>query len=93
MLGKTLICQNASCRFVLDLGQAGPTVKRSSLVVNGCPECGHPWSNLCPQCSEGLEVIWREHRSYCGACDEPLRPAKVQGLLATNSRYNSLQSV
>ena len=73
---NNLICQNAKCRFLLDLREAGPAIRRSSLVVNGCPECGQPWSSRCPYCSQQLDVLWMDNRAHCAACNKPLRVAE-----------------
>jgi len=45
-----LICTNAKCRMIVDLGEGGQVLERSKLVIDECPECGHPWSSQCPFC-------------------------------------------
>jgi len=75
---KMLICQNRHCRFLLDLSQGGKDVARTSLVLNGCPECGHAWSSNCPACSAPLSIAWSGHHAHCAACHEPLRPQKAR---------------
>jgi DNA-directed RNA polymerase subunit RPC12/RpoP len=49
--------------------------ERSKLVINDCPECGHPWSSVCPLCGRPLEAIRRGHLSRCLRCNSELRPA------------------
>ena len=73
---KLLICENALCRFLLDLRYAGKDVAQTSLVTGGCPECGNGWSKVCPVCSEALSVSWKAHHPFCASCQSPLQPQK-----------------
>jgi len=70
-----LICTNAKCRMIVDLGEGGQVLERSKLVIDECPECGHPWSSQCPFCGCPLEVTGRGNLSHCLHCKKILRPA------------------
>jgi len=70
-----LICTNPTCRFIVNLREGAQVLERSKLVLDECPECGHPWSSYCPFCARPLEVIRRGDLSQCLRCGRELRPA------------------
>ena len=67
-----LICENAKCRFVIDLREGGTLLSRSQILLNECPECGHPWSTECPHCSEPLDVALVTGLPHCSHCHRKL---------------------
>ena len=68
-----LICENAKCRFVIDLREGGSLLSRSQIVLNECPECGHAWSTICPFCSHPLEVELPGGLPHCSHCNRKLQ--------------------
>jgi hypothetical protein len=72
---KMLICENAACRFLVDLTEGGGfRLRRSNLVISGCPECGKAWLDRCPHCFAPLHVKWDAQDPHCLSCDKSLRP-------------------
>jgi predicted RNA-binding Zn-ribbon protein involved in translation (DUF1610 family) len=69
-----LICENPTCRFIVNLRDGAHVLERSNLVLDDCPECGHPWSSHCPFCGHPLEVIWRDKLPQCLKCGKQLQP-------------------
>jgi hypothetical protein len=69
-----LICTDTTCRFVVKLREGAQMLESSNLMIDGCPECGHPLSGCCPFCRRPLEVIWRSNLSECLRCGRQLRP-------------------
>ena len=69
-----LICANAACRYLVNLREGSQVLERSKLVLDECPECGHPWSSYCPFCGRPLQAIRRRKFLYCLHCKENLRP-------------------
>jgi predicted amidophosphoribosyltransferase len=69
-----LICTNTKCRFIVNLREGAQVLERSKLVIDECPECGHPWSSCCPFCGRPLEAIRRGNLSHCLHCGRELRP-------------------
>ena len=48
-MNRFLVCDNPSCRFLLDLRIDGMSIRRSHFVVAN-------WSSLCPSCGQLLAV-------------------------------------
>jgi|HubBroStandDraft_1064217.scaffolds.fasta_scaffold926812_1 transcription elongation factor Elf1 len=69
-----LICTNAKCRFLVNLREGAQVLERSKILIDECPECGHPWSSYCPFCGRPLENIERGNLSHCSHCGRDLRP-------------------
>jgi len=69
-----LICTNSMCRYLVNLLERVQVLERSKLVIDECPECGHPWSSACPFCGRPLEAIRRGNLSRCLHCKESLQP-------------------
>ncbi len=69
-----LICTNPGCRYIINLLEGAQVLHRSRLVIDECPECGHPWSSYCPFCGRPLEVIRRGRLFHCLHCKENLQP-------------------
>ena len=69
-----LICTNAKCRFIVNLREGARVLRRSKLVIDECPECGHRWSSCCPFCGRPLETIRRGNLCRCLRCGKELRP-------------------
>src|SRR5258708_872591 len=69
-----LICTNAKCRLIVNLRESAQVLERSKLVIDECPDCGHPWSSYCPFCGRPLEVTRRGNLSQCLFCGRDLRP-------------------
>jgi predicted amidophosphoribosyltransferase len=69
-----LICTNTRCRLLVNLREGPRMLRRSQLVIEECPKCGHPWSSSCPSCGRPLEVIQAGYLSLCLYCGGELRP-------------------
>jgi hypothetical protein len=69
-----LICTNAKCRFIVNLREGARVLRRSQLIIDECPECGHPWSSSCPFCGRPLEAIQQDDLSLCSRCGRELQP-------------------
>jgi hypothetical protein len=69
-----LICANAKCRFIVNLREGARVLRRSQLIIDECPECGHPWSSSCPFCGRPLEAIQQGDLSLCSHCGRELQP-------------------
>ena len=69
-----LICSNSKCRYLINLREGVQVLERSKLVLDECPECGHPWSSYCPFCARPLEATARGDLYFCLNCKENLRP-------------------
>jgi hypothetical protein len=69
-----LICTNTKCRSIVNLREGARVLRRSQLIIDECPECGHPWSSSCPSCGRPLEVIQAGKLSLCLHCGRELRP-------------------
>jgi ribosomal protein L37AE/L43A len=69
-----LICTNPRCRYIVDLREGAQVLERSNLIIAECPECGLPWSSLCPFCGRQFEAIRRGNLSYCSHCGKELAP-------------------
>jgi hypothetical protein len=67
-----LICTNPRCRFIVNLREGAQVLERSKLVIDECPECGHPWSSYCPFCGRPLEATRRGDFYHCLNCKENL---------------------
>jgi hypothetical protein len=65
-----LICTNPRCRFIVNLREGAQVLERSKLVIDECPECGHPWSSHCPYCGRPLEATQRGDFYHCLNCKE-----------------------
>jgi hypothetical protein len=81
-----LICENPRCRMVLDLRENGHVLPRSEIIVNECPECGSPWSSVCPFCNKLLEVDWRDGHPSCSGCRQKLQAEAALSNLAQGKR-------
>jgi hypothetical protein len=71
-----LICTNAKCRFIVNLREGGQVLERSKLVINECPECGHPWSANCPFCGLPLDYDTCGTPPLCTHCGRSLLPER-----------------
>jgi transcription elongation factor Elf1 len=69
-----LICTNAKCRFIVNLREGSQVLERSDILIDECPECGHPWSSHCPFCGRPLEAIQLRNLSHCSHCGRELQP-------------------
>ncbi len=69
-----LICANPKCRYLINLREGAQVLERSKLVLDECPECGHPWSSYCPFCGRPLEAIRQGNLSHCLHCNKSLGP-------------------
>ena len=69
-----LICENASCRFVVSLRKGTSVYRRSELPLSSCPVCSQKWSGRCPFCDQTLEVIWRSNVPCRSHFDREFRP-------------------
>jgi len=74
-----LICTNAKCRFIVNLREGARVLRRSQLIIDECPECGHPWSSSCPFCGRPLEAIQQDDLSLCSRCGRELQPGPNVG--------------
>jgi hypothetical protein len=69
-----LICTNIKCRFIVNLREGARVLRRSQLIIDECPECGHTWSSSCPFCGRRLDVTQEGNLSLCLHCGRELRP-------------------
>ena len=53
---RFVICNNASCHFVLDRRVNGKSPDGAQLILRKCPACGGDWSSICPSCAKSLAV-------------------------------------
>jgi hypothetical protein len=68
-----LICTNPRCRNLINLREGAQVLERSKLIIDECPECGHPWSSYCPFCGLPLESTRQNDSSRCSHCHRDLR--------------------
>jgi hypothetical protein len=74
-LKNALVCQNSTCRILVDLGKDRRGVNLSAIGLKRCPECGGDWGTNCPFCDAPLEVIVRTNKSpVCSSCHRGIRP-------------------
>jgi predicted amidophosphoribosyltransferase len=69
-----LICTNPRCRYLVNLRTGTRVLERSKLIVDECPECGHPWSANCPFCGLPLDSDTRGTPPLCTHCERSLLP-------------------
>jgi len=69
-----LICTNSKCRYLINLREGAQVLERSKLIIDECPDCGHPWSSYCPFCGRPLESVRRGELSHCSLCGSELVP-------------------
>jgi hypothetical protein len=69
-----LICTNRKCRYHVNLRYGAQVLVRSQIIIDECPECGHPWSSSCPFCGRQLETSLRGNLSHCLHCGRELVP-------------------
>jgi hypothetical protein len=68
-----LICSNSKCRYLINLREGAQVLERSKLVLDECPECGHPWSSYCLFCRRPLDVNWKGDIPHCKHCGGELK--------------------
>jgi hypothetical protein len=66
---RFLICNNPSCRFVLDHRVNGKSVNGAQLILKKCPACGGAWSSTCPSCAQALSVKMVGELPHSVCCD------------------------
>jgi len=90
-MARFLVCNNPSCRFILDRRLNGASLDGVHEIVKLCPACGSDWSSSCPFCDHPLSVdfIGGLPRSAC--CEHKLRPeAQAVGTSASKPAKASL---
>lgn len=73
-----LICSNPQCRYLINLREGFRVFERSKLVIDECPECGHPWSSCCPFCGRSLETDSSRTPPRCAGCFRTLVPENLK---------------
>ena len=73
-MNRLLVCQNSSCRFLLDAGKKQIGLK-PEVRLEHCPECGSGWSTRCPYCNTALEAVLRSGSPpACFSCGQTMKP-------------------
>jgi hypothetical protein len=67
-----LICENPTCRFVVDLRIGGRAPANQPFILSQCPECGSNWSSTCPFSGRPLVVHWSAGLPHCACCSQKL---------------------
>jgi hypothetical protein len=67
-----LICENPSCRFVVDVRIQGKRGLILPFILARCPECGGKWSSTCPFSGRALAVEWVAGLPCCSCCSRKL---------------------
>lgn len=64
---RFVVCNNPSCRFILDRRIDGKSLDGAQLILKKCPACGGDWSLTCPACSQALatKVVGGLPHSVC----------------------------
>jgi hypothetical protein len=73
-MGRFLICTNPQCRYLVKLQTGTQVLKRSEIILDECPECGHPWTSSCPFCGRSLKCDLEQIPHRCEHCAQSLRP-------------------
>ncbi len=68
-----LICENPSCRFVLDRRVNGRSLAGPQPILNRCPSCRSEWSSRCPFCSHALTIKFVHGLAHSSCCGQRLR--------------------
>jgi hypothetical protein len=63
-----LVCNNAKCRFVLDVRINGTRTGHAQFFPNSCPQCGKKWSSHRPLPFRALSAEGRDKLPYCSCC-------------------------
>src|ERR1700730_6632885 len=63
-----LVCDNAQCRFVLDVRINGTRTGHAQFFPNTCPQCSGKWSSQRPLPFRALRVGERDKLPYCSCC-------------------------
>lgn len=69
-----LICENPSCRFVLDRRINGKLLGNPQLILKKCPACRGEWSSICPFCGQSLTVKLINGLLHLTCCGKRLHP-------------------
>jgi hypothetical protein len=69
-----LICENSTCRFVLDRRINGKSVGNPQLLLKKCPACRGDWSSTCPHCGQALAVKLVDGLLHLTCCGKRLHP-------------------
>ncbi len=84
-----LLCNNATCGFVLDVRIDGSALPQNWLLLQRFPQCGSNWSNNKPVSARALSPSRRAKLPFCPCCQRasrgkahipsaPLIPAQAQ---------------
>ena len=73
MMNHFLVCENPSCRFILDRRINGESLDGVRKILKQCPECGSDWSSSCPFCDQTLSVSFIGGIPHSGCCGQRLR--------------------
>jgi hypothetical protein len=68
-----LVCENPSCRFILDRRINGEALDGVRGIINQCPECGNDWSSSCPFCDQALTINFVNGLPHAACCGRKLR--------------------
>jgi hypothetical protein len=81
-----VMCQNPACCLILDLRQARHSIRRSTLLTKGCPECGHPWAERCPVCLQSLSAVRKGRYWRCRSCERSKASNTTRGRNGSRGR-------
>jgi hypothetical protein len=65
-----LVCENPTCRFVLDLRLNGNGTGIRRLGLSKCPQCSGNWSAGGPVSRRALGARWAGKLPHCPCCRE-----------------------
>ncbi len=68
-----LLCNNATCGFVLDVRIDGIPSPRNWLLFHRCPQCGSNWSTNKPVSARALSPSRRAKLPFCPCCQRTAR--------------------
>jgi len=67
-----LVCDNPSCRFVLDVRVDGKRLGYGRSILSKCPQCGGNWSPNGPMPRRALGERWMDRLPHCSCCSGKL---------------------
>jgi hypothetical protein len=67
-----LVCDNPSCRFVLDIRVDGKRLASPRFILGKCPQCGGKWSANGPLPRHALGAQWMNKLPHCSCCSGKL---------------------
>jgi hypothetical protein len=83
-----LVCDNAQCRFVLDVRINGASAGRTPFVPKTCPLCGSKWSSGHPLPLSALGVELLDNLPHCSCCSRKKRPVVTRVVLEQSPAHH-----